>query len=55
MNRAMQLFNRGPQTFELQAAEISQLKQQLAGSPHWILGSGVIPATAPVPTRPPGR
>ncbi len=44
-----------PQTFELQAAEIAQLKQQLVGSPHWVLGSGVIPAAAPLPTRPPGR
>ncbi len=45
-----------PQTFELQAMEIAQLKQQLAGSPHWVLGSGVIPATAgAMPARPPGR
>ncbi len=29
-----------PQTFELQAAEISQLKTQLAGSPYWVLGAG---------------
>lgn len=29
-----------PQTFELQAAEIGQLKQQLNGSPYWVLGSG---------------
>jgi len=29
-----------PQTFELQAAEITQLKTQLAGSPYWVLGGG---------------
>jgi hypothetical protein len=29
-----------PQTFELQPAEITQLKTQLAGSPYWVLGSG---------------
>lgn len=44
-----------PQTFELQPAEIAQLKQQLAGSPHWVLGSGVIAAPGPLPVRPPGR
>lgn len=43
-----------PQTFELQAAEITQLKQQLAGSPHWVSQSpiAIAPATA---LRPPGR
>lgn len=29
-----------PQTFELQAAEVTQLKAQLKGSPYWVLGSG---------------
>lgn len=29
-----------PQTFELQAAEVTALKQQLMGSPYWVLGSG---------------
>ena len=29
-----------PQMFELSAAEITQLKTQLAGSPYWLLGSG---------------
>jgi hypothetical protein len=29
-----------PQTFELRAEEISQLKMQLAGSPYWIVGAG---------------
>lgn len=29
-----------PQTFELRAAEVTQLKQQLAGSPYWLLGAG---------------
>jgi hypothetical protein len=29
-----------PQTFELRAAEITQLKAQLAGSPYWVLGAG---------------
>jgi hypothetical protein len=28
-----------PQTFELRAQEISQLKVQLAGSPYWVLGA----------------
>ena len=31
---------RQPQTFELHAQEIGQLKQQLAGSPYWVLGAG---------------
>jgi hypothetical protein len=29
-----------PQTFELRAQEITQLKTQLEGSPYWVLGSG---------------
>jgi hypothetical protein len=29
-----------PQTFELRAAEVTQLKAQLARSPYWVLGSG---------------
>jgi len=29
-----------PQTFELHPQEIAQLKQQLAGSPYWVLGAG---------------
>jgi hypothetical protein len=32
-----------PQTFELRAQEISQLKIQLHGSPYWVLGAGVTP------------
>ncbi len=30
---------RQPQTFELQKQEIEQLKTQLQGSPHWLIGS----------------
>ncbi|MSP56165.1 MAG: hypothetical protein EXR69_11265 [Myxococcales bacterium] len=50
-----------PQTFELVAAEVAQLKQQLAGSPHWVIGGGGLAApgaaaaSAPAPARPPGR
>jgi hypothetical protein len=29
-----------PQTFELRAEEITQLKTQLAGSPYWVIGAG---------------
>ncbi len=29
-----------PQPFELRAAEVAQLKQQLARSPYWVLGAG---------------
>jgi hypothetical protein len=29
----------GPQTFELQAQEIDQIKSQLQGSPYWLIGS----------------
>jgi hypothetical protein len=29
-----------PQTFELHPQEVAQLKQQLAGSPYWVLGAG---------------
>ena len=29
-----------PQTFELRADEVTQLKGQLAGSPYWVLGAG---------------
>ena len=29
-----------PQTFELQPQEIANLKQQLDGSPYWVLGAG---------------
>lgn len=29
-----------PQTFELRAEEVTQLKSQLAGSPYWVLGAG---------------
>ncbi len=32
-----------PQTFELRAQEITQLKTQLAGSPYWVLGAGSPP------------
>lgn len=44
-----------PQTFELHPEEIAQLKQSLAGSPHWVLGSGVLTAPAGAIPRPPGR
>lgn len=50
-----------PQTFELQQQEITQLKQQLAGSPHWVIGGGGLlapgaaPAAAGPAARPPGR
>lgn len=30
-----------PQTFELHAAEVQQLKTQLKGSPYWLLGAGI--------------
>jgi hypothetical protein len=29
----------GPQTFELQAQEIEQIKGQLEGSPYWLIGN----------------
>lgn len=29
-----------PQTFELRAEEVQQLKTQLAGSPYWLIGAG---------------
>lgn len=29
-----------PQTFELRAEEVTQLKSQLKGSPYWLLGAG---------------
>lgn len=29
-----------PQTFELHPQEVAQLKQQLQGSPYWVLGAG---------------
>jgi len=32
--------SRQPQTFELHADEIAQLKTQLAGSPYWVVGAG---------------
>ncbi|MDP2304485.1 MAG: hypothetical protein Q8P18_00490 [Pseudomonadota bacterium] len=35
-----------PQTFELQAAEIAQLKTQLAGSPYWVIGAPGAPVVA---------
>jgi len=35
-------YTRQPETFELQAAEVDQLKQQLAGSPYWVLGAGAV-------------
>ncbi|MDP2316035.1 MAG: hypothetical protein Q8P41_24270 [Pseudomonadota bacterium] len=35
-----------PQTFELHAAEITQLKTQLAGSPYWVIGAAGAPVTA---------
>ncbi len=46
-----------PQTFELHPQEVAQLKQQLAGSPYWVLGSGALaaPAAAPTPKPPAGR
>jgi hypothetical protein len=42
-----------PQTFELHPQEITQLKQQLAGSPYWVLGAGGGAGLAP--PRPGGR
>lgn len=44
-----------PQTFELHPQEVTQLKTQLAGSPYWVVGSGVVPVAAPPPRPPPGR
>ncbi len=52
-----------PQTFELHATEIAQLKTQLAGSPYWVLGAaGPVAATAGagplskgLPPKPGGR
>lgn len=49
-----------PQTFELHAQEIAQLKGQLANSPYWVIGAqgGVSPIAAapkPAPGKPPGR
>jgi hypothetical protein len=38
-----------PQTFELHPQEIAQLKQQLAGSPYWVLGAGGLSAGTPAP------
>jgi hypothetical protein len=37
-----------PQTFELHPQEVAQIKQQLAGSPYWVLGAGGL-AAAPAP------
>ncbi len=46
---------RQPQTFELHPQEVTQLKQQLAGSPYWVLGGGgVASAIAPTVPRSPG-
>lgn len=44
-----------PQTFELHAQEIQQLKTQLAGSPYWVIGAGGVAAApgAPGPKAPP--
>jgi len=33
-------YNGQPQTAELHPQEVEQLKQKLAGSPYWVLGSG---------------
>lgn len=42
-----------PQTFELQAAEITQLKTQLHGSPYWAVGSpGAAAAPSPLSAGP---
>jgi hypothetical protein len=35
-----------PQTFELHATEIAQLKTQLAGSPYWVIGAPGAPVVA---------
>ncbi len=47
-----------PQTFELHPQEVGQVKQQLANSPYWVLGSGAATAAAaaapPMP-RPPAK
>ena len=41
-----------PQTFELHAQEVAQLKTQLAGSPYWVLGAtGAAKPPTPTPTK----
>ena len=45
-----------PQTFELRPQEVEGVKQQLAGSPYWVVGGGALSTPAgPPPPRPPGR
>lgn len=41
-----------PQTFELHAQQVAQLKTQLAGSPYWVLGAGAMAPPAPKPPGP---
>jgi hypothetical protein len=36
-----------PQTFELHPQEVAQVRQQFAGSPYWVLGSGGLTSPAP--------
>lgn len=38
-----------PMTFELSPPEIEQVKKQFAGSPYWVVGSGVTPPAKPAP------
>lgn len=48
-----------PQTFELHAQEIAQLKGQLANSPYWVIGvqgaGPTVAAAKPPLGKPPGR
>lgn len=41
-----------PQTFELHPQEIGALKQQLAGSPYWVVGAGGLSSPTPKPASP---
>ena len=43
-----------PQTFELHPQEIAQLKQQLAGSPYWVIGAGGVEPVKAAPAPKPG-
>lgn len=41
-----------PMTFELSPAEVEQVKKQFAGSPYWVVGSGVTPPPKAPPKAP---